>query len=62
MSGCDVTVGDKVRRGQVIAEVGSTGTVSTAQLHFELRKGTEPLNPLGHLVAPQRVVASSDGG
>ncbi len=58
----DVTVGDKVRRGQVIAEVGSTGTVSTAQLHFELRKGTEPLNPLGHLVAPQRVVASSDGG
>ncbi len=58
----DVTVGDKVRRGQVIAEVGSTGTVTAAQLHFELRKGTEPLNPLGHLVAPQRVVASSDGG
>jgi murein DD-endopeptidase MepM/ murein hydrolase activator NlpD len=56
-----VTVGDRVRRGQVIAEVGATGAVGTAQLHFELREGTKPIDPISHLVSPQRVVASSGG-
>ena len=37
--------GDKVRRGQVIAKAGATGTVSQPQVHFELRKGSRPVDP-----------------
>ncbi len=40
-----VARGDVVRRGQVIAEVGRTGNVSTPQLHFEVRKGKKAVNP-----------------
>lgn len=40
-----VKEGDVVRRGQVIAEVGKSGDVTDSQLHFELRKGTEPIDP-----------------
>jgi len=43
--------GDHVKRGQVIAQVGSTGNVTSPQLHFELRKGTEPVDPLKYLGA-----------
>ncbi len=41
--------GEKVRRGQPIAEIGSTGNVSAPQLHFEIRKGTDPVDPLKYL-------------
>ncbi len=41
--------GDRVRRGQVIAKAGSTGSVKTPQLHFELRKGAAAVNPLNYL-------------
>jgi murein DD-endopeptidase MepM/ murein hydrolase activator NlpD len=44
-----VKKGDKVRRGQAIARVGSTGGVTGAQLHFELRSGTKAVDPLDHL-------------
>jgi murein DD-endopeptidase MepM/ murein hydrolase activator NlpD len=44
-----VKKGDKVRRGQAIARVGSTGGVTGAQLHFELRSGTKAIDPLDHL-------------
>ncbi|MFZ2018234.1 MAG: M23 family metallopeptidase, partial [Methyloceanibacter sp.] len=37
--------GDKVRRGQVIAKAGATGAVSQPQVHFELRKGSRPVDP-----------------
>lgn len=37
--------GDKVARGQVISKVGSTGSVTTPQLHFELRKGANAVDP-----------------
>ena len=46
-----VKPGDRVDRGQVIARVGSTGSVSTPQLHFELRRGKRAINPERHLVA-----------
>jgi len=47
----DVVVGDgaKVRRGDVIARVGRSGGTDTAQLHFEVRDGTRPRNPLLYL-------------
>jgi murein DD-endopeptidase MepM/ murein hydrolase activator NlpD len=37
--------GDQVKRGQVIARSGQTGNVNTPQLHFEIRKGSSPLDP-----------------
>ena len=44
-----VARGDQVQRGQVIAKSGSTGSVRSPQLHFELRKGKRALNPLRYL-------------
>jgi len=41
--------GDKVSRGQTVAKSGQSGNVSTPQLHFELRKGSTPVDPMPHL-------------
>ena len=54
-----VEVGDIVRRGQVIARVGDTGDVSTSQLHFEIRRGTKPVNPESVLVRESTTVANT---
>ncbi len=40
---------DEVRRGQVIARAGRTGAVDQPQLHFELRQGSRPVDPMPHL-------------
>ncbi|WP_374467239.1 murein hydrolase activator EnvC, partial [Ferrovibrio sp.] len=40
-----VKKGQKVTRGQAIGTVGSTGGVSQPQLHFEIRKGTQAVDP-----------------
>jgi murein DD-endopeptidase MepM/ murein hydrolase activator NlpD len=37
--------GDVVKRGQVIARSGATGTVKEPELHFEIRKGATPVDP-----------------
>jgi murein DD-endopeptidase MepM/ murein hydrolase activator NlpD len=42
---------DPVRRGQVIAKSGQTGTVTSPQLHFEIRKGSAPVDPMQHLAS-----------
>ena len=42
--------GNLVRRGQVIAKVGRTGNVDRPQLHFELRRGDEAVDPRRYLV------------
>lgn len=44
-----VTRGEQVRRGQVIAKAGQSGNVTQPQLHFELRKGSKPVDPLRYL-------------
>ncbi len=41
--------GDIVRRGQMIARVGSSGGVTVPQLHFEIRRGAKAVDPLRHL-------------
>jgi murein DD-endopeptidase MepM/ murein hydrolase activator NlpD len=41
--------GDTVKRGQVIAHAGQTGNVSSPQLHFEIRKGSTPVDPAKYL-------------
>ncbi len=43
-----VSEGDKVSRGQKIAELGSTG-VDTEMLHFEIRLEGKPVDPLAYL-------------
>jgi len=45
--------GDQVRRGQVIAKAGNTGQVSQPQLHFELRKGSRPVDPTKYMSQTQ---------
>ncbi|MCB1487609.1 MAG: peptidoglycan DD-metalloendopeptidase family protein [Bauldia sp.] len=45
----DVKRGDSVQRGQTIAKAGMTGSVSSPQVHFELRKGAKPVNPMDYL-------------
>jgi murein DD-endopeptidase MepM/ murein hydrolase activator NlpD len=47
-----VKPGDTVRRGQVIAKSGQSGTVTRAQLHFEIRKDNAPLDPRQYLPPP----------
>ena len=37
--------GETVKRGQVIARSGQTGNVTSPQLHFEIRKGSTPVDP-----------------
>lgn len=44
-----VEKGAKVKRGDVIARVGSTGSVDKPQLHFEIRKGEEAVDPMKYL-------------
>jgi murein DD-endopeptidase MepM/ murein hydrolase activator NlpD len=41
--------GDQVKRGQVIAKSGQTGSVTSPQLHFEVRKGATPVDPAQYL-------------
>ncbi len=41
--------GDTVKRGDVIAKAGQTGSVSSPQLHFEVRKGAVAMDPLKYL-------------
>ena len=44
-----VTRGDYVRQGQMIALIGSTGRSSGPHVHFEVRQGSRPYNPLHFL-------------
>ena len=41
--------GDSIKRGQVIAHAGQTGSVTSPQLHFEIRKGSTPVDPTQYL-------------
>ncbi len=41
--------GETIKRGQVIAKSGQSGEVGSPQLHFEIRKGSSPVDPLSFL-------------
>jgi murein DD-endopeptidase MepM/ murein hydrolase activator NlpD len=48
-----VKCGDKVTKGQKIAEVGSTGKSTGNHLHFEVRLNNNPVDPEDYLVVGQ---------
>jgi murein DD-endopeptidase MepM/ murein hydrolase activator NlpD len=50
-SALKVKKGDPVKRGQTIATAGATGSVNAPQVHFELRRGAKPVNPLDYLAS-----------
>lgn len=49
LSAYNVKPGEPVRRGQVIGLVGNTGRSTAPHLHYEVRVGDMPVNPLRYL-------------
>jgi murein DD-endopeptidase MepM/ murein hydrolase activator NlpD len=49
LSHIDVKVGQDVKVGEVIGEVGSTGRSTGAHLHYEVRRNGKPVNPVKFL-------------
>jgi murein DD-endopeptidase MepM/ murein hydrolase activator NlpD len=48
MSKVKVKPGQKVRRGDVLGYVGNSGTSSGPHLHYEVRKNSNPVNPVNY--------------
>lgn len=46
MSRIKIRRGQSVKRGEVIGFVGNTGTSTAPHLHYEVRKGGRPINPV----------------
>jgi hypothetical protein len=44
-----VRVGDRVERGDPIAEVGRSGNATGTHLHFEVLRNGRPVDPIGYL-------------
>lgn len=49
MEDLQVARGQRIERGQMIARAGDTGQAEQPQLHFEIRRNRQPVNPAQHL-------------
>lgn len=58
LSAVTVAPGDRVTRGQVIGQVGSTGRATGPHLHYETRIDGEAVDPMRFLDAGQRLAAA----
>lgn len=45
-----VEIGKKVRRGDVIAAIGSTGRSTGPHLHYEVVRNQKPINPMNYIL------------
>lgn len=50
MSSSDVKVGQKIKKGQVIGKVGSTGTSTAPHCHYEVHYRGKPVNPIDYVL------------
>lgn len=56
LSSIDVRVGQRVSRGDRIGGMGSTGRSTGVHLHYEIRVGGRPINPMTYIRAIQNVL------
>lgn len=54
--------GEQVQRGQTIGSVGQSGGISPAQLHFEIRRGRQAVDPVELLGGPPERALSQESG
>jgi murein DD-endopeptidase MepM/ murein hydrolase activator NlpD len=50
LSKVTVRVGEKVKRGQKVAEIGMTGRTTGPHLHYEVKINGIPVNPMRHIL------------
>jgi murein DD-endopeptidase MepM/ murein hydrolase activator NlpD len=60
MSALNVIPGQRVRQGEIIGFMGSTGRSTGSHLHYEVRIAGEPVNPTSFLAAAQPVAIPSN--
>lgn len=59
MSDITVQAGDRVERGDMIGELGSTGRSSGPHLHYEVHRNGQPVNPR-HYLNPNELTAQKN--